>query len=409
MKPEPATETPVKTRVEMYLRRATRGLWGRKRLEVREELAAHLEARVLSYQITGLAETDAVKRALAELGSPQEVSLGMAKLYTFPKVAGSGLAFAALCVLTLAAWPHTIAQGVKSIFYYPTTECVRALEPGSKVPISKACDLNTYDGVWLARGELVKTLRQQGVKVAGAETLTLGFPGAQPVNVRAGAPGNPDYDIKPADTSYVSLFSLLFMLQNQTRVSVEGWNNPQVHFGDVVIQVGNDKRPVPGSTFYQSYLNTFVSGKVAATVFNQTQPKVLTLTPRTDTWFEDYDVKEQALEVVAKPGEVYGVITILDPKLLKELFSNRNGPDAAFFASLSTVLSLDVARVEKGGALMLYLPEEPLQFVKSLGAQPKPGTAVLVRLSGSDNKLDYEIVSPKQIRYQASKYEAQKP
>ena len=50
MTPEPTTETYIET----YLRRATRGLWGRKKLEVREELAAHLEARVLSYQIAGL-------------------------------------------------------------------------------------------------------------------------------------------------------------------------------------------------------------------------------------------------------------------------------------------------------------------------------------------------------------------
>ena len=134
MTPEPTTETYIET----YLRRATRGLWGRKKLEVREELAAHLEARALSYQLAGLEETDAVKKALAELGKPQEVSLEMAKLYTFPKVAGSGLIFAALCVLTLAMWPHTVAQGVKSIFYLPTKECVRALEPGSKVSISQA-------------------------------------------------------------------------------------------------------------------------------------------------------------------------------------------------------------------------------------------------------------------------------
>ena len=100
--------------------------------------------------------------------------------------------------------------------------------------------------------------------------------------------------------------------------------------------------------------------------------------------------------------------TILDPNLLDKSLGS-NGPDAAFFANLTSVFSIDTTRVAQGGALELYLPEEPLKFVKSLGAQPKPGTAVLVRLSGSDNKLGYEVVSPKQIRYQASKYEAQKP
>ena len=407
MTPEPTTETCIET----YLRRATRGLWGKRRLEVREELAAHLEARVLSYQLAGYDEMGALGRALSEMGNPREVSLGMAKLYTFPKIAGSGLAFAALCVLTLAVWPHTIAQGVKSIFYYPTTECVRALEPGSKVPISQECDLNTFSDVWLERQELVQTLQIQGVKVTGAETLTLTFPKAQSVSIRAGAPGNLDYDIKPADSSYVALSSLLYVLQNQVRVSVEGWDNPRVHFGEAVIQVGSNKRLVPGSTFYRTYLNTFVRGKVTEAANKQSQTQDFLFTPREDYWMEGYDVKEQALEVIAKPGEVYGVIAILDPELPAKLFSDESeNPNEAFFADTAfTTLSTDVARVAQGGTLELYLPEEPLKFVKSLGAQPIPGTAVLVRLSGSDNKLGYEIVSPEQIRYQASKYEAQKP
>ena len=409
MKPEPVVKAPAETPVEAYLRRATRGLWGKKRLEVREELAAHLEARVLSYQIAGLRETDAVKKALAELGKPQEVSLEMAKLYTFPKVAGSGLIFAALCVLTLAMWPHTVAQGVKSIFYLPTKECVRALEPGSKVSISQACDTTTND-VWLERQELVRTLRNQGVEVANAKTLNLTLPGGQSVRVQAGRPGNPKYNIKPADTAYVSLWQFMSAFTEQTRLdlSVTGWDNPQVQLGNVVVQAGNEIRLVPGSTFYQGYLGAYVSSDVAKAIFQQPQAKVLVLTPRTETWSEDYNFKEQALEIVAKPGEVYGVITILDPNLLDKSLGS-SGPDAAFFANLTSVFSIDTARVAQGGALELYLPEEPLKFVKSLGAQPKPGTAVLVRLSGSDNKLGYEVVSPKQIRYQASKYEAQKP
>ena len=138
----------------------------------------------------------------------------------------------------------------------------------------------------------------------------------------------------------------------------------------------------------------------------QSQTQVFLFSPRTETWREDYGVKEQALEVIAKPGEVYGVIAILDPKLPAKLFSDESAnPNATFFANTAfTVLSTDTARVEQGGTLELYLPEEPLQFVTSLGAQPKPGTAVLVRLSGSDNKLGYEIVPPERVRYQALKY-----
>ena len=198
-----------------------------------------------------------------------------------------------------------------------------------------------------------------------------------------------------------------FTEQTRLDLSVTGWDNPQVQLGNVVVQAGNEISLVPGSTFYQGYLGAYVSSNVAKAIFQQPQAKVLVLTPRTETWSEDYNFKEQAL-IVAKPGEVYGVITILDPNLLDKSLRS-SGPDAAFFANLTSVFSIDATRVAQGGALELYLPEEPLKFVKSLGAQPKRGTAVLVRLSGSDNKLGYEVLSPKQIRYQASKYEAQKP
>lgn len=371
----------------------------------------------MAHRIAGLGHADAVEKALSELGKPKEVSLGMARLYTLPKVAGSGIICAAICVFTLAAWPHTIAQGVKSIFYLPTKECVSALEPGSKVPVSQACRLNVGgDDVWLERQELIQTLRKQGVDVTGAETLTLAFPGTQPVSIRAGSPGNPKYDIKPADPSYISLSSMMHIIakQNQIGFSVEGWNNPQIHFGDAVIQIGNETRLVPGDAFYESYLNTYVIFKVAEAASRNAQTQVFSVRPGMDTSSaEDYNLKEQTLEVSAEPGAVYGVFAVLDPNKPAELFAKYGGDDEvkAFYSAKPTltVLSRDMARVEQDGTLTLYLPEQPLQFVKSLGARPKQGTAVLVKLSGSKNPQGYEVVPPEQVRYQALKYEAQNP
>ncbi len=405
---------PVETCVETYLRQATRGLWGKKRLEVREELAAHLQERVMAHRIAGLGHADAVEKALAELGEPKEVNVGMARLYTLPTVAGSGLVFAAICVFTLAGWPHTVAQGVKSIFYLPTKACVSALEPDSKVPVSQMC--NFVDGdMWLERKELAQTLHSQGVQVTGAKTLSLTFPGGQSVRVQAGSPSNKKYNIKPADPAYISFSALIYEVskQSQLGVSVEGWDNPRVHLGDVVIQIGSDKRTVPGSLFYQNYLNAFVRIKATEIAHQQPQINPFLFEPRTDTDREDYHAGEQALEVVAKPGEVYGVIAILDPKLPNKLFAKYGGDDElkAFLSTSPafTVLSTDTARVEQGGTLTLYLPEQPLRFVKSLGVSPKQGTAVLVKLSGSSNRQGYEVVPPEQVRYQAFKYESQKP
>ena len=128
------------TATETYLRRATRGLWGRKRREVREELEAHLSDRVMAYRIGGLAQADAVERALLEMGSPQEVSVGMTRLYTLPTVMGSGAALAAVCVCVVALLPRGVAQSpVLGSFYWPSAECTAALRTDSILEAYNAC------------------------------------------------------------------------------------------------------------------------------------------------------------------------------------------------------------------------------------------------------------------------------
>jgi hypothetical protein len=111
------------TASERYLRQATRGLWGRKRLEVREELSAHLCERIKAHHLGDLSESDAIEKALAELGAPQHVSVGMAQLYTLPAVMGSSLALLALCLVVVALWPRGVAQTLTGTSYFPSLEC----------------------------------------------------------------------------------------------------------------------------------------------------------------------------------------------------------------------------------------------------------------------------------------------
>jgi biotin synthase-related radical SAM superfamily protein len=81
-------------RIEGYLKKSTRGLWGRKCAEVREELSVHIEGRVNAHLIAGLSESEAVEKTLVELGRPANVSNGMARVYTLPTMASSGVMFA---------------------------------------------------------------------------------------------------------------------------------------------------------------------------------------------------------------------------------------------------------------------------------------------------------------------------
>ncbi len=236
---------------EAYLRRATRGLWGRRRREVREELEAHLYERVMAHRIAGLSEVDATEKALVELGRPQEVSVGMARLYTLPTVMGSGLAVLALCLSVLVFWPKGLAQpAVLGSFYWPSQACTAALRTDSILGAYEAC--RQFDNsLWLDPQAFVKTLEAQGVKIRHNDNvLTLTFPGGEYVGISTGAPTLilndwmtlDDESVKaeeaqevPAVPGALSLWNVLKAVgeQSELPIRVEGDKNPTVRLGNI--------------------------------------------------------------------------------------------------------------------------------------------------------------------------------
>ncbi len=74
---------------ERYLAEATRGLWGRERGVVREELEAHFEARVAALMLSGSGEEAALEATLAELGASRHVNDGLGRVYAPPVVLGA--------------------------------------------------------------------------------------------------------------------------------------------------------------------------------------------------------------------------------------------------------------------------------------------------------------------------------
>ena len=113
-------------RIEHYLRKSTRGLWGRKREEVREELSAHIFGRVNAHLIGGLSESEAVEKTLTELGHPTNVNAGMARLYTLPIVAGSGMMLAMCCALVVVLLSGSTAQTLQMTDVFPADECLNS-------------------------------------------------------------------------------------------------------------------------------------------------------------------------------------------------------------------------------------------------------------------------------------------
>jgi hypothetical protein len=70
------------TELEHYLKTATRGLWGKRKLEVREELAAHVLERARKHELLGLSREDAISKSLSELGPAQVIRSGLQRTYS---------------------------------------------------------------------------------------------------------------------------------------------------------------------------------------------------------------------------------------------------------------------------------------------------------------------------------------
>jgi hypothetical protein len=70
------------TELERFLKNATRGLWGKRKFEITEELENHLLERARKHELLGLSRDDAISKSLAELGSAQVIRSGFYRTYS---------------------------------------------------------------------------------------------------------------------------------------------------------------------------------------------------------------------------------------------------------------------------------------------------------------------------------------
>jgi hypothetical protein len=93
--------------LEQYLKNATRGLWGKRKLEVREELEAHVLERARKHELSSLTREDAILKTLEELGSSRTINRKMTEVHTMPKLLRSMFTtiFAVFAFMTSATNP----------------------------------------------------------------------------------------------------------------------------------------------------------------------------------------------------------------------------------------------------------------------------------------------------------------
>jgi hypothetical protein len=87
------------TELEKYLNAATRGLWGKRKLEVREELENHVLERAYKHELLGIAREDAIQKSIQELGDARVINHKMTEVYMFSKQ----LLLGGICACTLVS------------------------------------------------------------------------------------------------------------------------------------------------------------------------------------------------------------------------------------------------------------------------------------------------------------------
>lgn len=206
---------------EMYLRSATRGLWGKERRALRTELQGHIQVRVSELMVAGFSPAEAERQTLRELGAPQQVSRGMAGVYALSTaikgtVMTSILAFGVLL---------TVQQGqaqVKGIF--------------GSVPNGGT---SAYVNIEQLKQELTKAGGGISSNPDKGYMGTLKLPGAphSPYPMRAW----PGTVLQQDGQDYLDIRVLLGSLMSTgAPLHLSGWKNPKMTAGSATIGIETD-------------------------------------------------------------------------------------------------------------------------------------------------------------------------
>ena len=258
--------------LETYLKRATIGLIGKKRLEIREELTAHLLERARKYEIAGLTHHDALAKAIEELGDAQTIRAGMIGVHTMPKIyASTGLA-AIVAAGILATLSVSSAQVIGTL-RVPLEQCqassaqtVTLQTPlGGKIE-KFPCEQGDF---WLEFASLRATLEPLGVKIERAnvsqledsEQFYLNFPDGATVSLYLQKmfyfkrSANDKLEKIPYVAGYVEGSTLIEAFRTAgVSFTMSGWNNPVLRIGKTRFQIGTATAPIRGENFYLNAL-----------------------------------------------------------------------------------------------------------------------------------------------------------
>ncbi len=398
-------------KLEKYLKRATSGLIGKKRLEVREELTAHLLERTHKYEIAGLTHPDALARAIEELGDARTIRAGMIGVHTMPKFfATTGLS-AVIAAGILATLSVSSAQIVGTL-RVPLEQCQSSSAQiiTLKTPIGGTiekfpCEQGDF---WLEFASLRATLEPLGVKIERAndpqlqesEQFYLNFPDGATVSLYLHKmfyfkrSATDKLEKIPYVSGYVEGSTLIEAFRTAgVSFTMSGWDNPVLRIGKTRFQIGTATAPISGVNFYPNVLQTRLFSLFNGWTTESSMPDTINNVERQVQMYGApslFRSHKHRIQTQFPAGQIV-VVASREPSHSLE-YEGKNRVYPAFTRTY-------IAPVGKDGILEYPSDAKTLRFkddLRSLSVTPKDGAgdiAVLKFTSDlSYNKKSFELV-----------------
>jgi hypothetical protein len=331
--------------LEQYLKNATRGLWGKRKLEVREELENHVLEKAHKLELQGFNRTDAIQTVLEQIGPANIVSRGMIGVHTMPSFLRSTALIASLCIGVIATIPSSIAQ---------------------VVTLSNLMEKRGFaDYIWLNLSSLNTTLKQTGVAIKTEKNgYRLTFPEGGTALVQATSTRN--------GQGYLSAMEFIHALEStKLNINISGYDNPKISIGKTQIALGTSTLPVKGNLFYTRPLLEVAEMHVQN--FNLLEfsfPTIVCCKESENTVMTIPTTKQHVVKANVVPGQVYGMLTAIHPE-----------------NTFQKGVRFGIAHSKNAGELVITTSETNLEFVESIAGiynpyPPKHTKAVLIELTG---------------------------
>ena len=248
--------------LENYLNNATRGIWGKRKLEIREELTADILERTRRFELIGLSRETATVRAIQELGDARVVNRGMTGVYMMPTFVKTAFGAAMISVALVLSVQPSIAQ-VTGTTRVPIQQCLE-----SKVATFELTENNKtlqadceFGQMYISLSSLKKVLQPLNVKFTDIPSpqyhmIAIDFPeGFSTVlwldNFQIGFP-DPKIVMNP---DYLNAQILLHAFsQTLLEVRMTGWENPRISVGQTTFTLGGVDNPVKAASLYTGVL-----------------------------------------------------------------------------------------------------------------------------------------------------------